>query len=215
MKIKIVNFGRDCWQTLTEVPGWPDAPRAVRVRRVLPLVIPCVAMLLLLGWNRGVRDPQRAKEEAAYQALLAQEKEVDMLRLTCSEKQAADLALHADQVARLVLNDPHEIGAVLQGLKREAAERHWEGIFQAADLSTGAPSPATQLTFLPARAKLTSTTGNSEAFSSLLALFERFSAAEKRIDLTRMEIRADEQGRYTVELNLRLIGRSPHEKITQ
>ena len=104
---------------------------------------------------------------------------------------------------------------MLQTLKQEAAARRWEGNFQSADLSTGTPSGDGQLTFFPVRAKLSATAGDVEAFSSLLTLFEQFSAAEKRIDLTRVGIRADEQGRYTAELNLRLVGRTPNEKATQ
>lgn len=215
MRTKIVTLANDCWQALTEVPGWPDAPTRVRFRRVLPLLIPCVVMLLLSMWNKGVRDPHRQNEKISQQALLAQDNEIETLRLTSSDRQADEVAARAAQVARLILNEPQELEAILQGLKKEAADRHWDGTFQASDLSISAATPDKQLIFLPARAKLTSGPGNADAYSGLLVLLERVSASGKRIDLTRLAIRADEKGRYMVELNLRLIGRSPHEKITQ
>lgn len=212
MKTKIVNFCKDSWQLLTEVPGWPDAPRRVRFRRALPILIPCAAILLLLGWNKSYRDPRIEAERASYQALVAQDRELDLLRATCSEQQAAELATRRAKVAQMVLNDPKELGPLLKDLKKAAADHGWNGTFQASDLSTDAPGAETQLTFLQARAKLAPSPGNKEAFSSLLALFERFSTVDKRIDLTRVWIRADEQGRYAVELNLRLLAHSPNEK---
>lgn len=215
MKTKLLNLGRNGWHMLTDVPGWPDAPRRVRIRRTLPLVIPCLAILLLLGWNTLVRDPRIERERFSRRALLAQHHEIESLKLSCSEQQAAELSVQAEKTAKLVLNDAKELGPVLQDLKKEAADRHWDGNFIASDPTGAEVSPATQLVFLPARAKLSSAAGNTDAFLALLALFERFSTSEKRIDLTRMGIRADEQGRYTVELNLRLVARSPHEKTPQ
>lgn len=135
MKTKIVNFGRDCWQMLTEVPGWPDAPRRVRFRRALPILIPAAAILLLLAWNKGVRDPRIEEERASHQALLTQEKEIDLLRATCSEQQAVELTARAAKVAQMVLNDPKDLGPLLKELKKEAAERLWDGAFQTSDLS--------------------------------------------------------------------------------
>lgn len=197
---------------LTEVPGWPDAPKQVRLRRALPILLPCVAILLLLTWNSVVRNPGITRERASHQALVAQEKEIDLLRVNCSEQQAAELSARATQVAKLLLNDPQELVPLLNNLQKQAADRHWNGTFRAADVSADAPEADNNLIFLQARAKLTSSPGNSDAFPSLLALFEQISAAEKRIDLTRLGIRADEQGRHTVEFNLRLMTRRPHAK---
>ena len=215
MKTKLLTFRQDCWQTLTEVPGWPNAPRKVRIRRTLPLVVPFVAMLLMLAWNKGVRDPHIKNIREAHQSLSVQESEIESLGLDCSDQQAADLATHAVQVARLILQDPQELGPVLHSLKQQAIDHHWDGAFQAIDYSGAAVAAETNLLYLPVRAKLTYSGKASEAFSTLLALLDQFYTAEKRIDLTRMGIRADEQGRYTVELNLRLVSRSPNEKTAQ
>ncbi len=212
MKTKLVSFGHDCWEMLTEVPGWPDAPRQVRLRRALPIFIPCAVLLLLLTWNKFVRDPHLQGERAVHQTLLAQEKEIDALRLSVSEQRAGELSARAVQVEQQILKDPKALGPVLDGLKKQAAELHWDGSFLPSDLSTGTAAPDTQLAFIPVRAKLTSVATNLEAFSALIAILDQFSRSEKRIDLTRLAIRADEQGRYTAELNLRLVARSAHEK---
>lgn len=197
---------------LTEVPGWPDAPKQVRLRRALPILIPCAAILLLLAWNTIVRDPHILGERATHQILLAQEKEIDALRLGVSEQQAGELAARAAQIERQLLKGPQELAPILEVFKKQAAERHWEGSFLASDLSTGSPTPNAEIIFIPARAKLTASSSTPEAFSGLIALLDQVSSAEKRIDLTRLWIRADEQGRYTAELNLRLVSRSPNEK---
>jgi hypothetical protein len=215
LKTKLANFGRDCWMLLTEVPGWPDAPKKVRLRRALPILVPCVAMLLILAWNGLVRNPFIQTERASQRALLAQEQELDLLRMSVSEEQAGELAAQATQAERQILKDQQELGPILEDFKKQANDRRWEGNFQASDLSTQAAVSDGQLTFFPARAKLVSPAGNPEAFTALVALLDQLSASEKRIDLTRLSIRADEQGRYTAELNLRLVGRSPDEKTTQ
>lgn len=212
MKTKIINFGHDCWHMLTEVPGWPDAPKQVRLRRSLPILLPCVAILLLLTWNNAVRNPAIARERTSHQALVAQEQEIDLLRVNCSDQQAEELSARAASAAKLLLNDPQEVAPFLAILQKQAADRHWNGTFRAEDVSTDVPETDTNLFFLQAKAKLTSSPGKSDAFPALLALFEQFSTAEKRIDLTRLGIRADEQGRHTVEFNLRLMARRPHAK---
>ena len=206
MKTKVVNFGLACWQMLTEVPGWPDAPRGVRLRRALPIVIPCTAILLLLLWNKAVRDPRIEQERALHQTLVAQEKELDALRVDVSDQQAAELSARAALAEKQILRGAQDLPPILENLKKMANSRRWEGNFQASDLSTEAKAETAQLNFYAVRAKLSSAPGNPEAFSALIALLDEFSASEKRIDLTRLSIRADEQGRYTSELNLRLVG---------
>jgi hypothetical protein len=215
LKTKLISFGHACWQLFTEVPGWPDAPRWMRVRRVLPLIIPCTAMLLLAGWNLAVWEPHIRAERAAHQPLMALEEEIATLRLSCSQQQAEELAARSAGVAKLLLGGPAELGPLFLNWKKEAMDRHWESAFQAGDASAEAPAADAQVFFLPVRGKLTSPAGNPGAYSALIALLERFSSAEKRIDLTRLAIRADEQGRYAVELNLRLACPRNHEKTAQ
>jgi hypothetical protein len=215
LKTKLKNFGLASWHLLTEVPGWPDAPRWMRWRRALPIIIPCAAILLLVIWNATFRDPHIRAERAVHQPLFSLEEEIATLRLNCSEQHAAELATKSAAVADLLLGSPAELGPLLQTFKKEAVSRNWEGNFQAGDASAETPDADAQVIFLPVRGKLASPAGNPGSFPALLALLERYSSTGKRIDLTRLAIRADEQGRYAVELNLRLACRRPHEKTAQ
>jgi len=215
LKTKIIELGQDCVQMLTEVPGWPDAPRKILIWRAIPILLPCALILLLLGWNSVIRDPQIGNERSSHQALVAQEKELDVLRTSVSDQQAAELSARAVLAEKQILKGANELPPILENFKKLANDRRWEGSFQASDLSTEAKEPTGPLNFYAVRAKLSAAPGNPEAFSALIALLDEFSASEKRIDLTRLSIRADEQGRYTSELNLRLVGRNLDEKTPQ
>lgn len=215
MKTKIIHLGLICWHFLTEVPGWPDAPKWMRWRRALPIILPCTSILALVIWNASFRAPQIRAERAAHQPLFSLEEEIASLRLNCSEQQATELAAKSAAVADLLLGSPAELGPLLQTFKKEALSRNWEGSFQAGDASAEMTDADAQVVFLPVRGKLASPAGNPGSFPALLALLERYSSTGKRIDLTRLAIRADEQGRYAVELNLRLACRRPHEKTAQ
>lgn len=215
MKTKFITFGLACWHFLTEVPGWPDAPKWMRWRRALPLLIPCAAILVLMLWHAAYRDPQIQAERAAHQPLFSLEEEIASLRLSCSDQQATELEAKSTAVAGLLLGGPAELGPLLQTFRKEAIGRNWEANFQAGDSSAETPAADAQVMFLPVRGRLASPAGNPGSFPALLALLERYSLTGKRIDLTRLAIRADEQGRYAVELNLRLACRRPHEKTAQ
>ena len=215
MKTKLLNSVLLFWHLLSDVPGWPDAPTWMRWRRVLPLLLPCVAILLLIVWHASWRDPQIRAARAAHQPLLALEEEIAALRMNCSEQQAGDLATRTAAAEKLLLGSPAELGSQLAGLKKEAADRHWEATFQVGDASAETPVAEAQIIFLPARGKLVVNPATPESFTALVALLDRYSSTGKRIDLTRLAIRADEQGRYAVELNLRMACRRPHEKTAQ
>ncbi|MEO6992683.1 MAG: hypothetical protein ABI273_03545 [Lacunisphaera sp.] len=214
MKTKLINFAQNCWQMLTEVPGWPDAPKKIRIRRSLPIVIPCTLILLIVLWNKGVRAPSIASEREANQALIAQQKEVESLSLAISEEQAGELSARTAQAQKQTVSDSKELAPLLENMKQQAAKKLWEGNFQPSNLSStdDVPPPDSLIFFLPARAKITASAGNKAAFVSLLALLDQFSSAEKRIDLTQLGIRADEQGRYTADLSFRFVARTPHAK---
>lgn len=215
MKTKIQEFGQDCWQMLCEVPGWPDAPNNMRIWRAVPIVLPCVLILLLLGWNALIRDPHVQSERASHQVLLEQEKELDALRLNVSEQQAGELSARAELANKQILKSAKELPPLLEKFKKMANDKNWSGSFQASDLSTDAKESSALLSFYAVRARLSAGPGDPEAFTALVALLDDFSASEKRIDLTRLSIRADEQGRYAAELNLRLVGRTLDEKTPQ
>ncbi len=209
MKNKLHQFALDCWHILTEVPGWPDAPRRVRLRRLLPAVIPVAGMLLLFSWNHLWTQPRIRAERTVYQPLLALEKEVADLQLSGTDSGAAETASRTNEAARTLFANPKQLLPVLDEFTKTAQARGWEASFQALPAPAAPPASEAALYFVTARGKLVPSAGNAQAFSSLLGLLEQFSPPNRSIDLTRLMIRADEQGRQTAEVILRAGCRIP------
>ena len=212
MKTKPIVALANVWLILTEVPGWPDAPAWARLRRALPVIIPCIGMLVLAVWSFGFHLPRVKAEHEAALPLVALEDEVAMLQLASSEQQVAELAERAAEVSRLLLESPDEVVTFLRGLKKEAADRGFESTFISSEGSGEPASEGGRIAYVPVRGKLVPVAGNSEPFAALLALLERFASSGKRIDLMRLAIRADEQKWHAVEMNFRLVSPVPYEK---
>jgi len=215
LKNSFKNFFGVVWTILTEVPGWPDAPRKLRIKRLIPIALPAAVMLLLVLWSLAWRAPRIRAERVAHQPVMALEEEVTNLRLTYSEQQASEIAAHADEASHILLSDPNQLPATLEKLKEAARTFGWEATLNA----TAAPTPPApteaQIYFLPSRGKLVPIAGNAQPFSSLLACLEKLPSSDQWIDLIRLTLRADEQGRHTVEIYLRSACRVPNEKAPQ
>ena len=215
MKNKLRPFLRSAWLLLTEVPGWSDAPLAVRLRRTVPIVLPCAGIAAVLTWNFAWQAPQIRAQREAHAPLLALEAEIASLQLASSEQQAVELAGQAEQAAHLLLSTPAELAPLLRGLKKEATDRGWDASFHPGEPVTETTGTVARISYQPVRVKLTRTAGPTETYVSLLALLERFSTSGKRIDLMRLAIRADENRWQSVEANLRLACLPLHEKTSQ
>jgi hypothetical protein len=151
----------------------------------------------------------------AHQPLQAVQEDIAALRLDCSDQQAAELSARAADAAKLAVEGPGGSSRLLDSLKERAARLGWAATWQTSESPTVEPARDAQVTYLQARGRLVPTDRKSSSFASLLALLEQFSANEKRIDLTRLAIRADEEGLHTVEVNLRLVRLVTHEKAAQ
>lgn len=212
MKNSLTNWFGLVWTILTEVPGWPDAPRKLRIKRLIPIALPLAVMLLLQLWSLAWKNPHIRAERIAHQPLMALEEEVTNLRLTYSEQQASETAARADNAGHILLSEPTQLSSTLEKLKEVARSFGWEATFNA----TAAPTPPSpteaQIYFLPSRGKLVPIAGNAQPFSSLLAYLEKLPSSDQWIDLIRLTLRADEQGRHTVEIYLRSGCRVPNEK---
>lgn len=204
MKTKLFGWLRTSWRILTEVPGWPDAPVSMRLRRAIPVVLPCTAMVLLLDWTVLYHAPRVHEQQAALQPLLAVESEIATLKLACPEQQVKELADRAAVASQLLLDSPAELPEFLRTLKRDAADRGWDANFVPSDPTASAPAAGAVIGYLPVRAKLVPLPGNLDVFNSYLGLMERFSATGRRIDLIRLAVRADEHRWRLVEINFRL-----------
>jgi len=209
LKNKLQQFGLDCWLVLTEVPGWPDAPRRLRLRRLLPAVLPVIAMLLLFLWSQLWTQPRIHAKRQTYQPLLALEQQVAELQLAGTDTAATETAERAAEAARMLLQNPKQLVSVLDELAKAARTHDWEATFQTQPVPPAPQASEAPMYFINARGKLVPTAGNTQPFASLLVFLEQLSPQNRSIDLTRLTIRADEQGRQTVEVALRAGCRIP------
>jgi hypothetical protein len=215
LKNNIKTFLLLLWSITTEVPGWPDAPMKLRVRRLIPIVAPLVAMLLVFLWTVAWRNPHIRAAREQHRPVIALESEVTSLRLLYSEQQTAEISNQSKEASRALLENPDELPALVDKLKTAARSFEWDANLTPSAAPTP-PSPTeAQIYFLPVRGKLSSLNSNSEPFASLLAYLEKLPSADKWIDLTRMSLRADDQGRLNVEVLLRAACQVPHEKTAQ
>ncbi|MFT3780831.1 MAG: hypothetical protein QM790_02375 [Nibricoccus sp.] len=212
MKNKFKALVNPLWQILTDVPGWPDAPRKLRIKRLLPIALPVVVTLTILLWNLAWRAPQIRSVRTAHQPFIALEQEVADLRLTMSEQQATETAARAVAAGQVLLAQPNQLPSTLDRLRDLAPNFGWSAVFTPTTPPTP-PSPAeAHMYFLPVKGKLSPSIENSQPFASLLAFLEKMTATDRWVDLTRLSLRADEQGKRSVELFLRIGCRVPDEK---
>ncbi len=192
------------WQLLTAVPGWPDAPVSLRLRRALPIALPCLGLLLLAAWELAIEQPRARAERALRAPLTTAEAEVTALRMQWSDAAAASLTARAQRSERALLARPEAAPAALADLAAAAAAQHWQASFRTAATESADAPPGSPIGYLLARGKLEPDPENDRPFPTLLAFLGAFETNEKAIDLTRLAICADEDGRYSVEANLRL-----------
>lgn len=212
MKTKPADALKNFWLMLTEVPGWPDAPAWARLKRALPVLVPCVGMLFFAVWYFAIHAPRVRLETEAALPLIALEDEIAMLQLATSEQQVAELNERAASASRQLLDSPAEAAAFLKGLKKEAADRGFDATLISSEVSAESAPEGALVSFIPVRGRLVVGPGNTEPFVNLLALLDRFASAGKRIDLMRLAVRADDQKWQAIEVNFRLVCPAVHEK---
>jgi hypothetical protein len=144
-----------------------------------------------------------------YQPLLALEQEVADLRLAGNDGKATEAAARAAEAGRMLLSEPKQIVPVLNEFTRTALASGWEATFQALPAAAAGHPAEMPMSFVTVRGKLVPSAGNTQAFASLLAFLAQFSPPNRSVDLTRLAIRADEQGRQTAEVSLRVGCRIP------
>lgn len=202
------------WVALSEVPGWPDAPLRVRLRRLWPLALPLVGCLVLLVWTGLVREPLRRDVRAAHAGVLALEEETEQLRQSLSEQTAADLTTAAASARAQLLESPAVLQDRLQAFVTAARAAGWEATFQTYGLADDGTAAAdgSLLVFAPARVRLVPLAGNSDCFTSLVATLARLAATPGRVEITRASVRSEAPGVPVVEVNLRAACRPPSDE---
>jgi hypothetical protein len=197
----IPSWPARAWALATEVPGRPAASRAARAGRAVPLLVPLLALVLLAGWKWGVQDTRLRAVRAANQPFLNLEREVAALESHRSPAGPEE----AGRAAALRAALPRDRAGLVPALvpwRAQAATRGWEAAFGPPVDPPG--EPGAPLASASVRGSFHPSTGNLHSWSTLLALLGDFSAPNSRIGVTRLAIRADEQGRYSVEMRLNL-----------
>ncbi len=211
MNTRLKTVGHEAWDFLTVIPGWPDAGRIARTFYVLPLVVPFLALLGLLAWNRLIREPQVNQVRAVCQQALQLEDEVAALRLAWSEDQAAESAAASALLTAGLLRDPADLAAQIATMQTAATALGWSATIVANDPDNEPPN-ADGLVHRSVRGRLVPAADNPAAFASLLALLEQLPPPGKHGSLTRLTVRADDQGRLAVEFGARYAARPPDAK---
>lgn len=215
MKIKPRELLRSTWRGLTDVPGWPDAPVSLRLRRSLPISLPVLIAALLLGWHFGHTAPRLRAAHQAHQPLLKLEREVASLHLAFSEQQVSDLAIREASLLRQLPHDTKEVRTVLQSIDREAQRLGWESTFSQPTMPEEPSRSEALVADVPVRLKLRLSPDNKEPFNSLVTLLEWIPTVSRRIGLMRLTISADEGRWQSVEVGLRFTLPFSHAQATQ
>jgi Tfp pilus assembly protein PilO len=214
LKTNALRWLVSAWRLLTEVPGWPDAPPALRLRRSLPLLLPLLGVCALQGWEWRHAAPRLAAAYRDHEELLALERSVAGLRLAFSEEQVAALVEREGSLRRQLPRDVAEVKEILHGLEREAHGLGWQLAFRVPS-AVPHPEAGEALVELPVRCRLKPLAGNRDPFGSLLAVVERCARSPRRIGLMRMSISADEGKWQTVDLGLRFVLPVSHAQTAQ
>jgi hypothetical protein len=215
LRIDPAQLLRSAWTALTGVPGAREAPARARWLRALPMLVPVAATVALTAWKLGFSDRQLAAERLDRVPLLQLEREADVLRIACSARALGDSRTRATTTRRSLVAGPGAVGSTIDSLASCLAAHGWKGNFVPADGGIQPAPGGRRVGLLEARATLLPAPGNREPWKTLLPVLDQLSEPGQPIDLTRLVIRADEQGRYSVETRLRMACLFEHEKETQ
>ena len=210
MKTRLVAAGRGAWNFLTVIPGWPDAGKIARTFYVLPLAVPFIVLFLLYGWDRLLHKPEMDAVQAASQPALQLVDEIAALRSASPEAQSGTAT--ADRVRSLIQN-AEDLDTQLAAMRATATEHGWAPTLHANDPANETPATAAApLVFRTVRGRLVPAPDNKACYASLLTLLDRLVPSAKCGSITRLAIRADDQGKIAVELGVRFAARPTDEK---
>ncbi|RME68799.1 MAG: hypothetical protein D6781_10045 [Verrucomicrobia bacterium] len=204
MKTKLHRCLRSFWELVSEVPGWPNAPTSRRIRRTLPVALPFIGILGVFAAQALVIEPARDQVRLQYDELRFLDSEIVRLRESCATGEAdAVFARARDERARLFAA-PEAIEPWLDTLAPTIRDLGWRASFHAYDSTLNETDPGAAIAYTPALGKLQALPDNPNRVVTLSHALEKITQSNKRIDLTRLVVRADIQGRPQVEINLRI-----------
>jgi hypothetical protein len=192
------------WRWLIGVPDRPRASAGERFLRAAPIAAPVLAVAVLAFWRMGIVDPAERAARAAQAPLLALNAQNDILGLACSDRTASELLTEAEQARRSLAASPQAIDPALATFRGLAAANGWSADLQPARPAEDSNQHPGQIGWMEATATLRPNAGNTHPWTSLLPFLDALSKSAQQLVLTRLVVRADEQGRYLVETRIRI-----------
>jgi len=211
----LTRIFKDAWHLLSDVPGWTEPPLNLRIRRLIPIILPVCLILLLLGWSRLVRQTQIDAEYASYAPLVTLENDVNQLRIAYSKQRTEELAARATEASQTLLPSTEAAPEYLQGLRKTVTQYGWVATFKDYEPVSGSSDQENLIRFVPAAGKMIPAPENREPFASLLELLAHLTTSSQRTDLTRLAVHVDDKKRPTVEMNFQIASHPNHEKAPQ
>ncbi len=206
---------RSVWHLLSDVPGWSEPPLKLRIRRLIPIILPVGLILALLGWSFLVRQPQIKRIRISNSPLVTLNDDINQLSIECSNQQAGELVVEAGKASQMLLPSIEAAPEYLQDLRKTVNQYGWVASFKDYEPVSTPADETTSIVFVPAAGKMIPAEGNLKPFPSLLELLTQFSSSTSRIDLTRLAIDVDEKTKPTVELNFLIASHPTDEKAAQ
>ena len=191
-------------RAVSDVPGWPDAPKSVRFRRALPILFPAAIALLLFAVSKLAHQPHMDSVRAEHAGLLAIESELQEMRFHWSDQRAVDLEEHARAVSGRLLPSTQRVEGFLAGFVTEFESLGWEFRFQAYDVPIGDHDRRSAVAFAPALVRMKALEGNQSPLESFLKATSRLGSAGPRVDVTRLVVTVNGDREPQVEMNLRI-----------
>ncbi len=199
------SIARGAWSLLTSVPGRPSATAGARLRRALPIAVPSLGIVVLTCWQWGIAAPRTRSERAARQPLISLEHEVRGRESAPASAEARTLRERASEALGPLPRGTASLARMPQTLSARAAAAGWQATIRALGDPSEAPGRGALLAYAGFKGNLRQAPDNSRPWPTLLPFLGAFSGPDQPIDVTRLAIRADEQGRYSVEMRLSIV----------
>lgn len=206
---------KSVWHLLSDVPGWSEPPLKLRIRRLIPILLPVGLILVLLGWSFFVRQPQINRIRISNSPLITLNDDINQLSIECSDQQAGELVVDAGKASQMLLPSMEAAPEYLQDLRKTVNQYGWLATFKNYEPVAAPADETTSIVYVPAAGKMIPAKANRKPFPSLLELLAQLSASTNRIDLTRLAIDVDEKTEPTVEVNFLIASHPTNEKAAQ
>lgn len=204
MRTSLNRLGKLLGGALFEVPGWPDAPKSVRFRRALPILLPAALVLVLGAGSVLVHKPHMNSVRRSHADLLQMESQLEGLRMVWSDQYAEELEAEARAISNHLLPTVRAAENFLAGVGAQSDQLGWEFRFQVYETPTAPTDGSSSIAFAPALVRLKAREDNQTPLSTFLRVVELLEGSNSHVDLTRLAVTVGDLDQPTVEMNLRM-----------